>query len=94
MQANYASADACTAPNTQTGYISCRQGLLLWDIAVKSNQINLCASVQTSIATAESALDANLNLAVLHCPKGKVMHIDTPNSVENIKYQVNCTNSS
>ena len=72
--------------NTQTGYISCRQGLPLQDIAACLKQINSCANVQTCIATAKSALDANLNLAMLHCPKCKVMHIDIPNSVVNIKH--------
>ena len=48
--------------------------------------INSCANVQTCIALAKSALDANLNLAMLHCPKCKVMHIDTPNSGANIKH--------
>ena len=40
------------------------------------------------------ALNANLQLAVLHCPKCKAMHIDTSNSIANIKHQVYCTNSA
>ena len=85
-QANYASADAGVLQNIQTGYISCRQGLSLQDIAAWLKQINLYANMQTCIATAKLALDANLNLTMLHCPKCKVMHIDIPNSVANIKH--------
>ena len=32
-QANYASANPGAAPKTQTGYISCRKGLIMQDIA-------------------------------------------------------------
>ena len=72
--------------NTQTGYVSCRQGLLLQDIVAWLKQINSCANVHTCIATEKSALDAKLNLAMLHCSKCKVMHIDIPNSVTNVKH--------
>ena len=86
VQANCASADAGAAQNEQTGYASCRQSPLLQDITTWLRQINSYANVQTCIATAKSALDANLNLAMLHCPKCKVMHIDIPNSIANIKH--------
>ena len=42
--------------------------------------------MQTRIDIAKMVLNANLQLAVLHCPKCKAMHIDTPNSVANIKH--------
>ena len=72
--------------NTQTGYVACRQGPLLQDITAWLKQINSYANVQTCIDTAKLALDADLNLAMLHCPKYKVMHIDIPNSVANVKH--------
>ena len=92
--ANCASADAGAMHNTQAGYISYRQGPPLHCIAAWVKQINSCANVQPCIDIAKLALDVDLNLAVLHCPKCKAMHIDTPNSVANIKHQVHCTNSS
>ena len=61
-------------------------GPAIQDIAAWLKQINSCANVQTYIAIAKPALDANLNFAVLHCPKCKVMHIDIPNGIANIKY--------
>ena len=63
---------------TQTGYVSCRQGPPLQDIAAWLKQINLCANVQTCIAIEKPALDANLNLIVLHCPSCKLIYIDIP----------------
>ena len=68
-QANCASADACTRQNTQTRYVYCRQGPQFQGIAAWLKQINSCANVSTCIAIAKSTLDANLNLAVLHCHK-------------------------
>ena len=72
--------------NTHTGCISYRQGPLLQGIAYWLKQINSCANVHTCIATEKSALYANLNLAVLYCPKCKAMHIHIPNSVAKIKH--------
>ena len=86
VQENCVFSDAGAAQHTQTGYISCRQGPPLQDIATWLKQINPCENMQTCITIAKSALDANLNLVVLHCPKCKVMHIDMPNSVANIKH--------
>ena len=83
---NCASADAGATPNTQTGYISCRQSPLFQDISAWLKQINSCAKCPDLHSYSKSALDANLNLAVLHCPKCKVMHIDIPNSIANIKH--------
>ena len=57
-------------------------------------QINSYSNVQTFIATAKSALDANMNLDILYYTKCKVMHIDIFNSVTNIKYKVHCINSA
>ena len=85
-QANCASADTGAAQNTQTGYISCRHGPPFQDIDAWLRQINSCANVQTCVAIAKSTLDTSLNLAVMHSPKCKVMHIDIPNSVANIKH--------
>ena len=42
--------------------------------------------MHTCIAIAKLALDAHLNLAELHYPKYKVMHIGIPNSVANTKH--------
>ena len=56
-QVNCASADAGAVQNTQTGYVSCRQSLSLYDISAWLKQINSCANVQTCTATAKSALD-------------------------------------
>ena len=92
--ANCASADAGAAPNTHTGYISCRKGPPIQDIAAWLEQINLCGNMQTCKATIKSALDANLSFAVLYYLKYEVMHIDIPNSVASIKHQVHCTNSA
>ena len=47
--------------------------------------------MQTFIDIAKMVINANLQLAVLHYPKCKAVHIDTPNSVANIKHQVHCT---
>ena len=80
--------------NIQTGYVPYGQGPLLQDISAWLKQINSCANVQTCIAIEKSALDANLNLAMLYCTKCKAMHIDIPNSVANIKHGVKCTNSA
>ena len=85
-QANCPSDDAGSAQNTQTGYVHYRQGPVLQYITAWLNQINSYANVQTCTAIENLALDANLNLAMLHCLKCKVLYIDTPNSVTNIKY--------
>ena len=45
--------------------------------------------MQTYIAISKSALDENLSLAMLYCPKCKVMHIDVSNSVAKLKIKCN-----
>ena len=85
-QANCASVDTGAVQNTQIGYASCGQGPPLQDIAVWLKQINSYANVQIYKATVKSALDANVNLAMLHCPKCKVINIDIPNNVTNTKH--------
>ena len=84
--ANYASADAGAVHNTQAGYISYRQGLLLREITSWLKQTNSYANMPTCIAIAKLALDANSKLTLLHCPKCKAMHIDAPNNVANNKH--------
>ena len=86
VHANCASANTGAAHNTQAGHISYRQGPPLQGISAWLKQINLCANMQTCIDISELALDANLNLAMLHCPKCQAMYIDTPKSIANIKH--------
>ena len=86
VHANCASTNAGAAHNTQAGYISCRQVPLLQDIAAWLKQTNSYANVQTCIDIAKLVLYADLNLAVLYCPKCKALHVDTPCSIANIKH--------
>ena len=86
VQANCASADTRAMQNTQTAYVFLKKISLLQSFAARLKQTNSYLNMQTCITIAKSALDTNLNLAMLHYPKCKVMHIDTPNSIANIKH--------